>query len=122
MATATTMPTGPGLLLLGRPGAGKSALLQALLQATTEPSPAFKGRLTEIAAKGQASSTLAPVNAHHLRFEPHDLGGKAWSVTVLDTSGSAAQACLASPPGTGPLAAALQATDTIVLVTDAGAG
>jgi hypothetical protein len=125
---------GPRLVLFGRSGAGKSALLGALSQAATQASSLFKGRLADDtgALAGLARGTYADalkhtsteVAAYPLHFEPREGDGGAWSATLFDCDGAIAQEYLV---GTRPLedgqglARALLSADTLILVVDAAA-
>ncbi len=127
---------GPALnvLLFGRPGAGKSALLGALYQAASEPSPLFKGRLADDSgaltslAQGTYADTLEHTRQEVVRypvhFEPQEPGGESWSATLLDSSGAVAQHYLHGQrrlEDSHPLAHALLGGDTLILVVDASA-
>jgi hypothetical protein len=137
MSAATTHPRaplthGPRLLLFGRAGAGKSALLGALFQSLAQPSPLFKGRLADDSggltdlARGVAADKLEPTAAdvvgYPVHFEPQDPGKSSWSATLLDCSGAVAQdyvlgkRALDEPAGLAP---ALLDADALLLVVDA---
>src|SRR5581483_8794295 len=92
------------VLLFGRPGAGKSALLGALAQAAAQPASLFKARLADESgglaelARGAYGAKLAPtgteVVAYPVHFEPQEPGGADWAATLLDCNGEVAQAYL----------------------------
>lgn len=122
-------PTGPRLLLFGRPGAGKSSLLASLMRVASQPSPLLKGRLVDDSGKLADLAVTRPdggaaVVAYPVHLEPEDPGAPAWSATLLDTNGAIDQEYLAGQKkiGSDELSRALLAADTLILVVDASAG
>lgn len=121
----------PRLLLIGTPGAGKSALLGALVQAA----PALKaevadkrGELEELKNSTYAD-TIAPtaaIDSYDLHVKPENRAS-AWAshrLTVLDCSGkTAAQMLHAEEPFAKkhPLHKPIFSADAVVLAVDASA-
>ncbi|MCI0685607.1 MAG: 50S ribosome-binding GTPase [Gemmataceae bacterium] len=129
------MPDNLRIILFGAPGAGKSSLIGALAQAGQSQTAQLGGQLVDVSGgmaelKKQAyHKGLAPtqdeLREYPLAVEPLAPGqGAAQTATLIDCSGQAAQAIMAShaglPPGS-PLAQALLNADSLILLVDAGA-
>lgn len=143
MSTTTTPPPAPPgtpqVLLFGYTGAGKSALLGALLKAAETQGPTLRGevleasgRLASIRDAVYKGSELAPAAAeltsYTVRLRPWRDGTKAVAepatVVVHDCSGKAAESLLAHPDAVrdararAPVTRAVVEADAIILLVD----
>jgi GTPase SAR1 family protein len=141
--TQTRTPAASALriVLFGMPAAGKTSLLAALAQAAQLQEQVLHGRLIDH-GQGLADlkrqlygdrtrDTLEEVVPYHVAFEPTANSGGAAAdrleATLIDCDGRAANEILSrlhgpdDLPGGRPLAQAILAADTLILVVDASA-
>src|SRR5262245_12219833 len=133
---APSDPTTPRVLLFGHSGAGKSALLGALLRAAETERPTLRGEVVEPSGRlasirdavyrGTAlEPTSTELTSYAVRFQPAEAGGEPVTVVLNDCSGRAAESLIHHPdslhdPNTkSPVALAVIDADAIVLMVDA---
>jgi hypothetical protein len=128
------MRDSPRLLLFGRSGAGKSALLGALFEVASQPSPLFKGRLVDTAGKLATLARATPDDtlphtkeeliSYPVQFQAPDAKTAPYTATLVDCNGDRAVEYLSGKQGLEretALTDAMLTTDTLILVVDASA-